>query len=53
MHFTCGPLPGNLEWQPAINRFAIIKEFLEFLRERKKLQKFFDDGESVNRWLPL
>jgi hypothetical protein len=36
MHFTSEPPAGNLSWQPAMNRFAIIKEFLEFLRERKK-----------------
>ena len=36
MHFTFGRRAGNVSWQPAMNRFAIIKEFLEFLRERKK-----------------
>jgi hypothetical protein len=36
MHFTFGRCPGSLSWQPVMSRFAIIKEFLEFLRERKK-----------------
>jgi len=36
MHFTFVSRPGNVSWQPTMNRFAIIKEFLEFLRERKK-----------------
>jgi len=36
IHFTFEPHAGNLSSQPAMSRFAIIKEFLEFLRERKK-----------------
>jgi hypothetical protein len=36
MGFTSRPVAGSLLWQQAMNRFAIIKEFLEFLRERKK-----------------
>jgi hypothetical protein len=36
MRFTSAPGPGSLPRQQTMNRFAIIKEFLEFLRERKK-----------------
>jgi len=36
MRFTSGRGAGNLLWQQSMNRFAIIKEFLDFLRERKK-----------------
>jgi len=36
MGFTSPPVAGSVIWQQTMNRFAIIKEFLEFLRERKK-----------------
>jgi len=34
--FTCRRIAGTLVALLAMNRFAIIKEFLVFLRERKK-----------------
>jgi hypothetical protein len=36
LHFTSAITPGNLAALKNMGRLSIIKEFLEFLRERKK-----------------